>query len=114
MGLSGLTVGLAPLVTDPTGQIGPGPKSMPSFGPVFGLFAFRRPGPSGYGFQFYASAPGHTSLGVAPGINPGPAQFGPGVTVMVNPGPISLPAGTGAVNLSVVLAFALPAGPAGG
>jgi hypothetical protein len=33
---------------------------------------------------------------------------------MINPGPIQLPAGSGFVNVSVVLGFALPAGPAGG
>lgn len=106
MGLTGLTVGLAPLVVDPaTGMVGPGPTQMPSFGPFLGLFAFKSPGPSGYGFQFYASAPGYATLGMS---NPGSAQ-GPGVTVMYNPGPIDLPAGTGSVNLSVVVAIALPA-----
>jgi hypothetical protein len=112
--LAGLTVALAPIISiDPTtGEVNPGPTQQPSGGPLLGLFSFRDPGPVQFGFQFYATAPNHTSLGADPTHPPSPN--GPGVAVMSNPGPIQLPAGSGAVNQSVVLAFALPAGPAGG
>jgi hypothetical protein len=113
-GLAGLSVGAAPIVVDPTtGQQDPGPINLPSSRPLLGLFVFRDPGPGQFGFQFYAAAPGHTSLGVAPGVNPGPIGFGPGVLVMADPGPMSL-TGSGAVNVSVVIGVALPVGPAGG
>ncbi len=111
LGLRGLMVGLAPI--DPAGK-DPGPIQLPSAGPLLGVFSFRDPGPVGFGFQFYAAAPGHTSLGAKVTANPGPSQFGPGIELTVNPGPINLPAGTGSVNVSLVLGVALPAGPAGG
>lgn len=110
-GLRGLTVGLAPLVADPTtGQVNPGPVQLPSFGPLAGFFVYKDPGPIQFGFRLYAAAPGHVSLGQ---VNPGPAQA-PGVTVTVNPGPCQLPAGTGAVTGSVLLSVGLPAASAGG
>lgn len=110
-GLTGLTVGLAPLVVDPTtGAIGPGPIQKPPSPNFLGLFVFRDPGPTQFGFQFYAAAAGHTRLGADPTKPPGPSQFGPGVTLSIDPGPIALPAGSGTVNQSIVVAFALPAG----
>ena len=114
---AGLIVALAPIISiDPTtGEVNPGPTQHPPSPNFLGLFAFPTiTGSTAFGFQLYATAPNYTSLGVAAGINPGPTNFGPGVTVMSNPGAIQLPAGSGAVNQSVVLAFALPAGPAGG
>jgi hypothetical protein len=110
-GLRGLTVGLAPLVLDPTtGQVNPGPVQLPSFGPLAGFFSYKDPGPVQFGFQLYAAAPGHVSLGQS---NPGPINA-PGVTVTISPGPVQLPAGTGAVTGSVLLSVGLPAAPAGG
>jgi len=112
-GLRGLTVGVAPLVADrTTGQADPGPLQIPSGAPILGFFSFRDPGP--ISFQFYAAAPGHTSLGADPTKPPGPNNLGPGVTVTKDPGPIQLPAGSGSVSVSLVLSVALPAGPAGG
>ncbi len=110
--LAGLAVALAPLVDSATGESYPGPIQQPSGGPLLGLFSFHDPGPISDGFQFYAAAPNHTSLGADPTHPPSPN--GPGVAVMSNRGPTQLPAGSGAVNVRVVLAFALPAGPAGG
>jgi hypothetical protein len=70
-GLAGLTVGVAPLVLDPTtGLVDPGPVSLLSFGPFRGLFVFRDPGPVQNGFQLHTAAPGQTSLGADPAIPP--------------------------------------------
>lgn len=113
-GLSGLVVGVAPIVTDPaTGLTGPGSIVHPPSPNFFGLFAFPTiSGLAGSGFQFYATAPGHTSLGADPTKPPSPN--GPGVFVGQAPGPVGLPAGSGTLSVSIVIAFALPAGPAGG
>jgi hypothetical protein len=111
-GLRGLTVGLAALVLDPaTGLLDPGPINHPPSPNFLGFFSFRTidPGPSQ--FQFYAAAPGHTSLGADPTKPPNPN--GPGVTVMIPPGPPDLPAGQ-VLNESLILSVALPAGPPGG
>jgi len=113
--LRGLTVGVAPLIADPTtGLKDPGPIQMPSGAPILGLFSFRTRDPGPIAFQFYATAPGHTSLGADPTKPPGPTNLGPGVTVTKDPGPIALPPGSGSVSVSLVLSVALPAGPPGG
>jgi hypothetical protein len=109
MGLSGLVVGVAPI--DSTGL--PGSIQRPPNPNFFGLFAFPTiSGLSGSGFQFYATAPGHTSLGAEPTALS--SLNGPGVFVEKNPGPIGLPAGSGTLSVSIVIVFALPAGPADG
>jgi len=109
-GLRGLTVGVAPLIADPTtGLLDPGPIQVPSGAPILGLFSFRDPGPTS--FQFYAAAPGHTSLGADPTKPPGPTNLGPGVTVTKDPGPIALPPGSGSVSVSLVLSVMLPLSP---
>jgi hypothetical protein len=106
-GLTGLAVGVAPLLEDPTtGMVNPGPIQQPPGPPNFGFFVFRTLDPAPIGFQFYAAAPGHASLG---GDIPGTLGGSPGVTLMKPPGPPNLPAGTGSVNVSLVLAIALPA-----
>jgi hypothetical protein len=110
-GLRGLTVGLAPL--DPV-TTQPGPINHPPSPNFLGFFSFgmQDPGPIGFGFQFYAAAPDHTSLGADP-LHP-PSPNGPGVAVTVGPGPIQVPADSGFVNESVILSVALPVGLPGG
>jgi hypothetical protein len=109
-GLAGLVVAAAPLVLDPTtGMVDPGPIQSPARPPMFGLFSFRTFSGGPLGLQFYATAPGHTNLGADPAQPPGPSgQPGPGVPVLQDPGPIALPAGTGSMNVGLVVSLALP------